>query len=284
MTEHDEPQVGPVLRVARDLREIETLHQQLEEQVEHKANDRLMPGGLAMAALGAVANQEAWLNRLATLERAGEDVSPLLEDHDDVWEPPLQTLLFWSEDWRRVHDSEFVTRPTVRTEAAFLRFVLDWAWDNEPRFHDFADDINQARCRLENLLCASRKPERTRVVCNRCEKAPRLMVFRGEQVDGSDDRWKCPNRDCGGRWFTADDVHRAHADMLRSKGAEKWIHQADAIGTLKAQGRPERTVRAWLLEGVGSGYCDPVTHEVWVWWPELWTKHLLTPTRNRASA
>lgn len=280
----DTPQVGPVVKVARDLREIEYLHDRLEQQVQHKANDRLMPGGLAMVALGAVANREAWLNRLASLERAGVDVTDILDDHDEEWEPPLQTLIFWSEDWRREHGSEYGIRPTIHTEAAFLRFVLDWAWDHELRFHDFARDINAARRRLENLLCASRVPERTRVVCNRCEKAPRLMVFRGEMPDGSDDRWKCPNRDCGDRWYSAGDVHDAHAAMLRSEGAAKWVHQVDAIGTLRAQGRPERTVRAWLADGVGSGYCDPMTHEVWVWWPELWTKHASTPTRNRASA
>jgi hypothetical protein len=69
--------------------------------------------------------------------------------------------------------------------------------------------------------------------------------------------------------------------MLRSEGAAKWVHQVDAIGTLKAQGRSERTVRQWLLEGEGDGFCDPVTHEVWVWWPSLWRKHLMTPTRKR---
>lgn len=282
--DHDQPHVGPVVKVARDLREIEYLHDQLTAQATHKANDRLMPGGLAMVALGAIANQEAWLNRLATLERTGHNVTDILEDHDDTWEPPLQTLLFWSEDWRRTTNSEYGITPTVHTETAFLRYQLDWAWDNEPRFANFAQDINHARRRLETILCAGRTPERIRVVCNRCDKAPRLMVFRGTEPDGTDDRWKCPNRDCGDRWFTALEVRDAHAAMLRSAGAEKWVHQIDAIGTLKAQGRPERTIRAWLADGIGSGYCDPVTHEVWVWWPELWTKHASTPTRNRAIA
>jgi hypothetical protein len=25
-----------------------------------------------------------------------------------------------------------------------------------------------------------------------------------------------------------------------------------------------------------------VTHEVWVWWPDLWRLHLTTATRNRS--
>ncbi|WP_418061744.1 hypothetical protein [Pimelobacter simplex] len=72
--------------------------------------------------------------------------------------------------------------------------------------------------------------------------------------------------------------------MLRSEGAEKWIPQADAIGTLKAQGRAERTIRKWLADGEGESYCDPVTHDVYCWWPSLWRKHLMTKTRERKTA
>jgi len=50
---------------------------------------------------------------------------------------------------------------------------------------------------------------------------------------------------------------------------------------LKAQGRAEQLIRRWLAAGEGQGYCDPVTHEVWVWWPDLWRKHLIAGTRNR---
>lgn len=283
----DQPEVhaGPVVKVARDLTEIERMSHQLDEQAEHKANASLdqhhLPGGLAMVSLAPVANLGAWHNRLATAERLGADTS-WLEDEDSEWEPVLQTLCFWSEQWRAHHGNEYDQRPTIGTEANFIRWALPWAWDNLPEWDDFAQDIRDARVRMENVLYAGNRAERTRIECDQCDaKKRRLVKLYGEATDGSDDIWKCPA--CKHR-FNAEDTSRAHAKMLRSEGAAKWVHQADAIGTLKAQGRPERTIRAWLAEGEGEAYCDPVTHECWVWWPDLWRKHLTTATRKRPAA
>lgn len=283
MNESTEAQAGPVVKVARDLTEIVNMTAELDDQAEHKANARIdgtgLPGGLAMVAMAGVANLEAWEHRYEAAERLGQDTS-WIEDEDDTWEPPLQTLCFWSEQWRAEHGAEYDQRPTVASEANFIRFLLDWAWDNELHWDDFAADIRKARVRMENVLYAGSRPERTRIVCNRCDAKPRLIVLRGKADDCSDDMWKCPG--CKVR-LDAEDVRRAHAAMLRSEGAERWIAQADAIGTLKAQGRPERTVRAWLAAGEGSAYCDPVTHQVWVWWPDLWRRHLVTGTRKKNS-
>ena len=277
-----EVQAGPVVKVARDLTEIVRMSELLDDQAEHKHSARIdgtvLPGGLAMVSLAAVANHEAWLEQYATRERLGRERSHI-EDEDDEWEPPLQTLCFWSEQWRREHNAEYDKRPTVNSEANFLRYLLDWAWDHEPRFDDFASDIRKARLRLENVLYAGERPERSRIECPNCEEPRRLIVLRGIADDCSDDLWKCP--ECKHR-FERDDVKRAHAKMLRSKGAERWVRQIEAIWTLREQGRPERTVRQWLSEYEHAAYCDPDTHEVWVWWPDLWRRHLVTPTRNRA--
>jgi hypothetical protein len=247
-----------------------------------------MPGGLAMAALGNVANLEAWGNMQQATERheAGVEgykrayTSAEDEDPEEAWSP-LQLLEFGSEEWRRVHDAEYDTRPTFESEAGFIRWALNWAWDHEPRWDDFAADIRRARVGLENILYAGRRQERSRIVCVDCEPEVRLLLLRGVADDGGDDQWKCPR--CKKR-YTSDDAQKAHAKMLRSKGAERWLHQTDAIALLKGQGRPERTVRDWLAEGEGSGYCDPKTHEVWVWWPDLWTRHLVTPTRKHSAS
>jgi hypothetical protein len=279
MTDQPEVQASPVVKVARDLTEIVKLTEDIATEAEHKANDSLMPGGLAMVALAGVANLEAWENRYQAAESLGRNAAHVL-DEDDTWEPPLQTLCFWSEQWRAEHGSEYDQRPTLASEANFIRWALDWAWDHELHWDDFAADIRKARVRLENLLHAGSRPERSRIICNMCDSRPRLLVVRGVADDCSDDGWKCPG--CKAR-FDAKAVQTAHATMLRSEGAERWVAQADAIATLKAQGRPERTVRAWLAEGEGSGYCDPTTHQVWVWWPDLWRKHLTAATRNRAS-
>lgn len=270
------------VKVARDLTAILDMTAMLDDQAEHKANATIdgtgLPGGMAMVALAPVANIEAWHNRLGTAERMGGDVTAIVDDESDEWEPPLQTLCFWSEDWRREHGAEYGTRPTVATEAAFIRWALDWAWDHETRWDDFCLDIRRARVRLENVLYAGNRVERTRVECDQCDVARRLVRVYGRAEDGSEDYWKCPA--CKHR-HDADGVRKAHAKMLRSTGAERWVHQVDAIGTLKAQGRPERTIRKWIGEGEGMSYCDPVTHQVWTWWPDLWRKHLVTPLRER---
>lgn len=270
--------IHPTAKVARDLTEILELHARLQSQAENDASHSLMPGGHAMVAMGHVANLEAWENLNDATERyekaytSAED-----EDPDDGWSP-FQILVFWSEQWRREHGAEYDTRPTITSEANFIRYSLDWAWDNEHGWDDFVKDVRRARVKLENILHAGNRVELSRIVCPNCDSNPRLIVLRGSDEDGGDDQWKC--HVCKTR-FDADGAQRAHAKMLRSEGAERWVHQADAIATLKAQGRPERTIRAWLADGEGNGYCDPATHQVWVWWPDLWHKHLTTATRNR---
>lgn len=284
--EQPEVEVGPVTKVARDLTEILELNARLLTQAVSKANAKVdgtgLPGGAAMVALAPAASHEAWENMNQASERYGlAYTSAEDEDPEDAWSP-FQQLDFWAEQWRTEHGMEFEPtphrpRPTIASEANFIRWALNWAWDNEAHWDDFAADVNRARVKLEGILYAGRRQERTRIICSECEAAPRLIVLRGH----NDDSWKCPG--CKHR-FDADAVQRAHAKMLRSEGAERWLHQIDAIGLLKAQGRPERTVRAWLADGEGSGYCDPKTHEVWVWWPDLWRKHLVTPTRNRGES
>lgn len=285
MNEDNHVQAGPVVKVARDLSEIVELHARLRTQAVAQGDNAEMPGGAAMVALGNVANIEAWENQHQATERhaAGLDgyrqayTSVEDEDPDEAWSA-YQLLEFWSEAWRAEHGAEYEMRRTIATEANFIKHLLDWAWDNLPEWDDFAADINRARVQLENILSAGNRFERSRIVCNQCDAQPRLLALRGVADDGSDDRWKCPA--CKHRYDPAG-AHRAHAAMLRSEGAERWVPQADAIATLKAQGRPERTIRAWLSEGEGGAYCDPVSHQVWVWWPELWTRHRETPVRKR---
>jgi hypothetical protein len=293
----EEVQASPVVKVARDLTAILDSYERLQAQAINLSAAPAMPGGAAMVALGNVANMEAWENRQQAMERVvagayGERVtmraytSVADEDPDEAWSA-FQLIEFWSEDWRHIHSMDFEPtpnrpRPTIASEANFVRWALDWAWDNEPYWDDFAMDINRARVRLEDILAEGKRFEKSRIECDRCDSKAGLIVFRGTADDGSDDRWKCSNPACKAR-LNSDDVQRAHAKMLRSEGAERWVPQADAISLLKAQGRPEPTIRAWLAEGEGWGYCDPKTHQVWVWWPDLWRKHLTTPTRKRGN-
>lgn len=284
--------VDPVTKVARDLSEILALSAALLTQAVHKATDRAIPGGEAMYALGPVASIEAWENLNATAERTGVALThPEDEDPDDLW-PPLQTLLFWTEDWRREHGYELDRRPTIETEVGFVRNLLNWVWENEPHFEDFAGDVNRVRQRLENVLYAGRRAERTRVNCTHepCETKPRLILIRARKhvIDLADleavteDFWKCPR--CKTR-YDRDAFERAYARQLRSEGAERFVPTKDAVDTLRALGRSPETVRKWLApndaERVVEGYCEVRTHRTWVWWPDLWRLHLSTATRRR---
>lgn len=269
----DEVQADPVTKVARDLTEIVAMTLALDDQAEHKANDRIMPGGLAMVALAGVANLEAWEHQYEAREHFGREHSHV-EDEDDTWEPPLQTLCFWSEQWRREHGAEYDRRPTVATEANFLRYLLDWAWDNEPHWDDFAADVRRARVRIENVLYAGTRIDLSRVQCSECDAHPRLIRSLGEADDGSEDRWKCPNGECRAR-YDHDSVIRAFGRQLLRAEAEKYVRQADAIATLKGQGIPERTLRRWLEAPIK--HVEDICQECGRKWPP--SEHAACPGR-----
>lgn len=186
----------PLLPVAADLRAILDLHRDLPQQAANHATSRLMPGGLAMVALGPVASPEAVGYVVDSIENGRLDCADEIPDNDDDWEPPLQTLRFWSEEWRRLHDRE-VDGWTVRTEAGFLLTALQWAWDNEPHWDDFAKDVRAARRRLEDVLHDGEREERSWVPCLDCSEnrqglpiAVRLVRYWGTVAAA--DGWICP--------------------------------------------------------------------------------------------
>lgn len=287
--------VDAITKVNRDLTEILNLSQALTAQAISRARDRMMPGGYAMVALAGVASPAAhaqWLDEaeeqaIADALQAGlnpiKAVQPI-ETDDDEWDPPLQTLRFWTEQWRAAHQSPNPEHATLESEANYIRWTLPWALVNEPNWAVFAQDINGARTRLESILHAGSRPDRTRVVCDRehCTKHPRLIRVRATReaaewsctacsttVPLHYDGTHCPNPWCYSvappraiwksdeskdRWkctsckhrYDDDDYRRAHAKQLRSAGAERFVVLSDAIATLKSQGRPEPTVREWL--------------------------------------
>lgn len=274
-----DPQPTPVempapalVAVARDLTVIEDLHTRLLVQAVHLAADREMPGGDAMVMLAAVASPEAWAHQVDAFERVG--VWPDLA-HEVDREPPLQLMLFWSEQWRYERNATTDLRPTLATEAGFLRRCLDWAWQNEPRFEDFAADIGRARGRIEGLLRAGTRPERTAVPCIDidCDSQPLLVKVYGRRA--IDDRYRCPK--CR-RGYDAADFARAKHQRLASEGAARWVSLADAVAALD---RPEKTLRRWVAENRAASCCEVGTHRLLVWWPDIRSLHVDPPTRGR---
>lgn len=262
----------PVVKVAQDLSAIERLDDTLEVQVVHKANDRLMPGGLAMVALGGVgsrAAQEAyveelearWWNDPATTHQDRPDVSHL-NDEDDTWEPPLQTLLFWSEELRARYGYPIEGRRiTVQTEAAFLRWALEAMWREEPRWDDFAKDVEVARSRLEATLAAGVRPVARGVSCmyDECRGARLIRKTvpargpKGEKTWRLTD-WHCPK--CKRSWSEEDYARNVYGAIERQHwlvlDTETWCTVDRAA---RKVGRPEGTVRVWVSRGEVSALC-----------------------------
>jgi DNA-directed RNA polymerase subunit RPC12/RpoP len=330
-------QADPVTKVARDLTEILRLHQALLTQAVNHGGAPHIPGGESMVALGNVANVEAWDNQHQATERHDHGLSNYRraytsvedEDPDEAWSA-YQLIEFWSEAWRTERGDDYDSKRTLRTEANYVRHALDWAWDNEIHFNDFAADMRRARLRLEDIVYDGKRVERTRVVCDKpdCPNPRRLIKLHAiYDPTGIFDTYKCP--ECKAK-FDQDEFDRAYAAMLKSEGAERFVSQAEALATLKAQGRGLRTVRRWMApqvrevdrcaecgreyerqewnvcprkfqrkqagvvveewtcggeleqawtgdrEAVVLGYCELGTHQVMLWWPDLWTKHLAT--------
>lgn len=250
---------APAVQVAQDLTAIVELSDDLLAEAVIKASDPLMPGGLAMVALGHVSSLEEWAETLEAAEhRHSTDpkrwAEPVIED-DDEWEPPLQTLLFWSEAWRTEHGYPLAERPTLASEANFIRWALGWAWDNELHWDDFAADIRKAKSRLEDLLKEGLRSSHG-VPCFDCNvdlirpsRPPREVRwceghegvctwphrFCAHDRGGLADEWKCPS--CDRRYGVEDyaravrSAHYAHADYLA--GPEAALRTGVTLGKIR---------------------------------------------------
>jgi hypothetical protein len=244
-------ETDPRTKVATDLSAIENMTAALLTQAIHKANDREMPGGNATVALASVASPEAWENVYEAAEATGRDTS-YVEDNDDIWEPPLQTLLFWSEQWREEHGYALDGRPTIASEANYLRWCINWAWENEPHFADFAADIKAARRRLEDVLYAGERVERG-VPCmyDECKGArlTRKIDDHGNRTD-----WRCPK--CKREWDDeryAQMVTAAHeATKFEDIAGETWCAVDYAA---RVTGRGTKTIRTWINRGEVATVC-----------------------------
>jgi hypothetical protein len=209
----DAPLPDGLTKTARDLSEIMQLDFMLEAQAVAKADDHDMPGGDALAFLAPVASPEAWEHQYEAREALERPVDHV-EDQRDEWAPPLQTLLFWSEQWRVEHGKESDRRPTIASEVGFLRQILHWAWDEELHWDAFAADIRGARVRLEDILYAGEREE-TGMPCLYCSA---LLIRKRQQNGGLIDAYEC--RRCR-RGYTEDEyrnvlaaAYRAHAPAL----------------------------------------------------------------------
>lgn len=263
-----------VVKVARDLREMENLYQALLVQAIHHARARIdgtsLPGGEAMVALGPVGSPEQWQEWVTSDEYHHFAVCPKLDhtrchfaervDDEDGIEPPLQTLLFWSEQWRIEHGYPLESRPTITSEVRFLRWALEWAWRSLPEWADFERDVEDARKRLENLLMAGERAERGAPclyeTCKGARLVRKLVPKRGKDGEKTWDfsDWHCPK--CKRSWDNkryAAMVTAAHeAAKFEDIAGETWCTTDYAARQVQ---RSESTIRQWLHKGYLSTVC-----------------------------
>lgn len=258
--------------VSDNLARIIDMAQRLQDRAVDRANDRLMPGGEALAALIPVANREAFVYKLDTAEqnelarryRTGDHSQKALvdlehEDPDELWTPE-QILRWWSDDYRQQlgmeHDDP-AWRPSLVSEATFLRNrdVAEWIWANETNWDAYAGDVSKARAKMEAILLEGNRSERSRVVCGNddCDDPKQLIrVFaRRSPVE-----WTCAG--CGDTQSQPEacescgSMSLAESGWSSSKDDDLWKcpsckHKYDSDGVAKCYGKQLRRVpERWM--------------------------------------
>lgn len=251
-----------ITTAAKHLTEITKLATWIEDQAIHRADDHLMPGGRATVALAHVGSPREWAENIAADELYHLSTCPN-PDHtkcryamaaadEDGDEPPLQTMLFWSEAWRAEHGYELDRQPTVTTEAGFLRGSLEWAWANELHWDDFVRDLGDVQTKLENLLMAGIRSERG-VPCMYDECKGKRLVRKMEPTRDKETGlktwrltdWHCPR--CHRTWneerYQASIAAAAWNAQSEDINGETWCSAKYAARQVD---RTESCVRAWI--------------------------------------
>jgi hypothetical protein len=266
------------LRLAIDLREIETLALELHTQALASPNARDFPGGTALHMLGPAASIAEWETQYEAVEAAerwdddGSDrwakqpkLDPATYQGDDN-EQPLNVLESWSRIWREEFDQPTSLKATISREVDYLRKVIDRVCEeNEyrepahPAVFEMAAELRVLRRRMEDVLHFGIRPDLSKAKCTRCEPAPRLHREWTADPPG----WRCP--ECK-EPFTDREAARALGLMLYAAGSEKfvWIHDARDVA-----GIDRRTWHSWQDRLKMRMACDIKTHRVEVWWPDV---------------
>lgn len=273
--------------VAQNLSEIERLADDLRAQALAKAGDSLMPGGAALVALAPVGNHDVWLGRVSLAERNDYQAGYTDEDPDEHW-TALQTLRWWTDEWRREWDAERSDQ-TLVTEVVFLRQILNWIYDHEPHFEDFARDVARARTKLENVLYAGERSERG-VPCLYESCKGKRLVRKLEPTRGKDGQkvyvwsnWHCPN--CHREWGEDQYARMVTAANEEAKteviDGEEWCAVDRAARQVD---RPRSTIRQWVHKGHVRQVCIIAGRRVgFVCMTEVIARHEATARRKRAA-
>lgn len=181
-------------------------------------------------------------------------------------------MCFWSEQWRAVHGMIRDARPTIVTETNYLRWAIDWAWENEPKWDAFVADVIKTRSRMEAILMQGERPTARGVPCmyDECKKA-RLIRKTVPAADKNGNKiwrltdWHCPS--CKRTWTEDEYQRNVYAAIHREKmylaqaGDDLELYCTVELAA-KRVGRPVSTVRVWLHREQVSEICV-ITHRSW---------------------
>lgn len=241
----------PRADVSAMLREIEEMAEKLEDEAISKGSHHLMPGGLAMVALGPVANLEAWENLTQATERYARAYT-FVEDEDpeNAW-PPFQTLRFWSEAWRRELGADYLDNPTIATEANWIRWQLEWAWENELGWADFEKDVRRVKTQMEDILNDGIRVAARGVPClyDEC-KGKRIIRQLEPYGEHGVKKWRLTDWFCPSCHRTWDED--AYARMVTAASEAAKVEEIDGETwaapdyAARVTGVPYGTIRVWL--------------------------------------
>jgi hypothetical protein len=150
------------IKIARDLRSILELCENLgDEAIEHP-NDREMPGGEALNLVGPAANLSEWEQKYEDAEAraiADKQAMPKYANDQESELHPRLLLGWWSEIVRAERGQPTGLKITVERAADYLRDSLTWMADTDsdgrPNFMPIdvlAADLAKCRSMLENVL------------------------------------------------------------------------------------------------------------------------------------
>lgn len=267
----------PVVKVRRDLTAIETMFAALLTEAVHHGDDPDIIGGDAMVELAHAGSPSRWERRTELAEHAWAEAGavtyfegyPLRPadatrptcDEEDVWSTALQTLLFWTEEWRERHEAIYPGWvPTIASEVNWIRYNLDWIWDNELHWDDFAKDVARVRTKFEGLLrdgdLATRGAPCLYDECKGARLVRKTIPTRGPNGEKawkiSD--WHCPR--CKKSYSEQSYETMVAAGFAAAQ--EEVIAEVVWVSVQRAAayvGRPVKTIRTWIDRGELTTAC-----------------------------
>ena len=256
---HADTTCAACLAMARsNLADLAAMHHRLgEEATEGRTalhNHNGVPGGEALVLLAP-----------GTYRPRGHR---LPEERPNDANPPREVLAHWAGYWQ-AHTGQQVDAHSVNDLHSYLDGQLH-RMAQAPTFPMLFRDLAQAVHHLEDVLHDGHRPETSRVPCWEC--GTRLEKRYGDTAAA--DHWVCPR--CKER-YDRGRYDRAKHDHLASEGAERYVLLADAVAAI---GRSMKTVRTWMDRGLVTARRDPKTGRVFVWWPDVRSRHLEAATRN----